>query len=73
VITEEIVKVAVICGQEGVLKIIEEHFKISLSKEDWSIVQFYNIVKTGKEDIIQKLLVEGIKSDLKNSRYMSPL
>jgi hypothetical protein len=33
----EVVKSAATGGQEGVLKTIEEHFKISLSKEEWSI------------------------------------
>jgi hypothetical protein len=37
VITEEVGKSAATGGQEGVLKTIEEHFKISLSKEELSI------------------------------------
>ena len=66
-------KVAATCGQDGVLKIIEEKFKISPSKEEWSIAQFYNAAKFGKADTIQKLLAEGVKPDLKNSRHVSPL
>ena len=72
-ITEEVVKVAATCGQDGVLKIIEEKFKISPSKEEWSIAQFYNAAKFGKAYTIQKLLAEGVKPDLKNSRHVSPL
>ena len=72
-ITEEVVKAAVTCGQDGVLKIIEEKFKISPSKEEWSIAQFYNAARFGKADTIQKLLAEGVKPDLKNSRHVSPL
>ncbi|KAH6668423.1 hypothetical protein B0J14DRAFT_488350, partial [Halenospora varia] len=37
VITEEVLKAAATCGNDGVLKTIEEHFKISPSKEEWSI------------------------------------
>ena len=72
-ITEEVLKAAATCGQDGVLKIIEEKFKISPSKEEWSIAQFYNAAKFGKADTIQKLLAEGVKPDLKNSRHVSPL
>ena len=72
-ITEEVVKAAATCGQDGVLKIIEEKFKISPSKEEWSIAQFYNAAKFGKADTIQKLLAEGVKPDLKTSRHVSPL
>ena len=72
-ITEEVVKAAVTCGQDRVLKTIEEKFKISPSKEEWSIAQFYNAAKFGKADTIQKILAEGVKPDLKNSRHVSPL
>jgi len=50
VIIEEVVKAAAACGQEEVLKIIEERFMISPSKEQWSIAQFYNAAKSGKEE-----------------------
>ena len=59
-ITEGVVKAAATCGQDGVLKIIEENFKISLSKKEWSIAQFYNAAKFGYIDTTQKLLAEGV-------------
>ncbi|KAH6670150.1 hypothetical protein B0J14DRAFT_517196 [Halenospora varia] len=73
VITEEVVKAAATCGQEGVLKTIEKHYKIISSKDQWSVAQFYNAAKSGKEDTIQKLLAEGVEPDLKNPRHVSPL
>ena len=73
IITEEVIKAAATCGQDDVLKIIEGRFKISLSKEKWSIAQFYNAAKFGKENKIQKLLIEGVKPDLKNIRHVSSL
>src|SRR4051812_38694321 len=73
VATKEAVKAAATCGQERVLKTIEEHFKISPSEEEWSIAQFYDAATSGIEDTIQKLLAEGVKPDLKNRRHVSPL
>ena len=72
-ITEEVMKAAATCGQDGVLKIIEEIFKISPSKEERSIAQFYNAAKFEKTNITQKLLAEGVKPDLQNSRHVFPL
>lgn len=40
----------------GVLKIIEEIFKISPSKEEWSIAQFYNAAKFGKDEYNPKTI-----------------
>jgi hypothetical protein len=51
VITEEVVKAAATSSQEEVLKVIEKSLKIPLSKEEWSIAQFYNAAKAGKQDI----------------------
>lgn len=73
VITEKVVKAAATSGQEGVLQTIEDHFKISLSKQEWSIAQFYNAAKAGNEDTIQKLMGEGAEPDLKNPRHVFPL
>lgn len=49
VITEEVIRAAATCGQDQVLKTIEEHFKLSPSKEDWLIVQFYKAAKYWKQ------------------------
>ena len=67
IITEEVLKAAATCGQDDVLKIIEEIFKISPSKKQWSIVQFYNAAKFEKTNITQKLLAEEFEPDLQNS------
>jgi hypothetical protein len=73
VITDDVVKAATTCGQERVLGFIEEWLEISLSKDDWSTAQFYNAAKSGNENIIQKLLADGVNPDLKNIRRISPL
>ena len=73
VITEEVVKAAVTSGQENVLKLFEDYFEISVSKEQWSIAQFYSAAKFGKEETIQKLLRDGVKPDHKNIRHVTPL
>ena len=73
VIPEGVVKAIAKWGHEGVLKTIEENFKNSHPREQWSIAQFYNAAKSGKEGTIQKLLAEGVDPDLKNSRHISLL
>ncbi|KAH8653141.1 hypothetical protein BGZ60DRAFT_386907, partial [Tricladium varicosporioides] len=37
-----------------------------------SIAQFYNMAKSGNWYVIEKLLVERIKPDLENFRYIFP-
>jgi ankyrin repeat protein len=76
VITEEVVKAAATSGQEQVLKLLEtlgDRFNILPSKRDWSIAYFYNAAKSGKLDVIRKLLADGINPDLKNLSHISPL
>jgi Ankyrin repeats (3 copies) len=73
VITDEVVQTAVTCGQEEVLRIFEKQFKLSPSRENRLIAQFYNASKAGEEATIQKLLAEGVEPDLKNIRHVSPL
>jgi ankyrin repeat protein len=68
-----VVKAAATSGQEGVLKLINTRLNIFISKQWFTLAQFYNSAKAGDVKTIRSLLRQGIDPDLKNPRNISPL
>ncbi|RDW58400.1 hypothetical protein BP5796_12330 [Coleophoma crateriformis] len=71
-ITKEVVRAAAQSGQEKVLNMIRDIFKVSPSDEDWSIAHFYNAAKSGDAEQIRMLLTKGVHPEFHSTLQVSP-
>ncbi|KAH7124601.1 vegetative incompatibility protein HET-E-1 [Dactylonectria macrodidyma] len=73
-ITEEVVKAAATCGQDGVLNLLSQQNGLVSVQDEWRcIAKFYNAAKAGDVRCIEQLIHEGTKPDTKNIRGETPL
>jgi ankyrin repeat protein len=71
-ITDEVVKVAAHCSQEGVLHLLQRRFAIEISV--WlPTAQLYDASKTGDEKVVQRLLDLGVDPNSKDYYGRTPL